>query len=246
MSKLHAAIAATLVLSLLGSSSAAVMAQPADDVAPAAGVNADKVDGKNAVKATSNKSKRSGKLMAFSAQGYLPNNIILKAMDSDELDGLDSTAFATLAALQSPVGSVNEADNPVNWNQLQNVPAGLADGTDNGITAMTFTQVVGTAVNLPASSNGTADATCPAGSVPVSGGHTASSYLVFNVSSFRTGAGWIVAARNTDAAAAHTLTAIVHCVTAVPATGISSISIAKKAAVKSAKSNKPPTPKKGR
>ena len=137
MSKLHAAIAATLVLSLLGSSSAAVMAQPADDVAPAAGVNADKVDGKNAVKATSNKSKRSGKLMAFSAQGYLPNNIILKAMDSDELDGLDSTAFATLAALQSPVGSVNEADNPVNWNQLQNVPAGLADGTDNGITAMT-------------------------------------------------------------------------------------------------------------
>ena len=245
MSKLHAAIAAALVLSLVGGSSAAVMAQSGDEVTPAAGINADTVDGKHAVKATSNKTKRSGKLMAFSTQGYLPDNIILKAMDSDELDGLDSTAFATLEALRSSAGTVNEADNPVNWNQLQGVPAGLADGVDGGITAMTFTQEVGTAVVLAANSNGTAAATCPAGSVPVSGGHTASSYLVYNVSSFRAGAGWIVAARNTDAAA-QTLTAIVHCVTAVPSTAISSISIAKKTAVKSANSNKPPTPKKGK
>jgi hypothetical protein len=243
MSTLRSIIVAGLVLSLLGGSSAAVMAQSGDEVTPAAGINADRVDGRNAVKATSNKSKRSGKLMAFSAQGYLPNNIILKAMDSDELDGLDSTAFATLAALQSAAGTVNEADNPVNWNQLQNVPAGLADGTDNGITAMTIAQVVGADVALAANGNAQAVVACPGVSKVVTGGFTTSSFGVHMVSSLRSGNGWIVAANNTTGAA-QTLTPIAYCLTTDPSTGIN---IARKTGgFKSATPNKPPTPKKGK
>ena len=52
---------------------------------------------------------RKGRLMAFGATGYLPDNIV-------------AGGVATVAALQSSVGAVNEADNPVHWNQLQGVP----------------------------------------------------------------------------------------------------------------------------
>ena len=115
------------------------LAQPADEVSLAAGVNADTVDGKHAVSATGKPGARKNRLVAFSAKGYLPDNVIRKARDADRLDGLDSTAFATLAALQgltatlqSPAGAVNEADNPVHWNQLQGVPPTIADGVDEG------------------------------------------------------------------------------------------------------------------
>ena len=87
-----------------------------------ANVNAHQVDGRHAVKYTSDLAKRKGKLMAFGATGYLPNNIILKASDAELIDGIDSTALATIAALQSSAGTVNEADNLVHWNQLFGVP----------------------------------------------------------------------------------------------------------------------------
>jgi hypothetical protein len=56
--------------------------------------NADKVDGKHAVKSGAGLGKRAKKLVATNAAGYLPNNIIQKAVDSQLIDGLDSTAFA--------------------------------------------------------------------------------------------------------------------------------------------------------
>jgi len=238
-----AGITVAMLVGLLGS--APVLAQ-GDEVTPAAvsNVNADRVDGVHANKYTTQLGKRAKKLVATNASGYLPNNIILKALDSELLDGLDSLAFATLAALGSAAGAVNQADNPVQWNQLQGVPAEIADGVDNGITSMTYSQHTGAAVAIAGLGNATAVANCPAGSVPVSGGHTASAFTIYNVSSFRTGNGWIIAAHN-DTAVAGTITPVVHCVTAVPSTSISSFSIAKKKAVKSANSNKPPTPKKG-
>lgn len=56
--------------------------------------NANKVDGKHAVGSGASLGKRAKKLVATNGAGYLPNNIIQKALDSDLLDGLDSTAFA--------------------------------------------------------------------------------------------------------------------------------------------------------
>ena len=56
--------------------------------------NADKVDGRHAVRAGATVHQRAGKLVATSGStGRLPSNIIAKAPDSETLDGLDSTAF---------------------------------------------------------------------------------------------------------------------------------------------------------
>jgi hypothetical protein len=78
-------------------------------------INAHRVDGKHAVSATQNLNTRKGKLMAFNGSGYLPVNIV---------DG----NVATLAALGSTAGAVNETDNPVQWNQLQGVPPKVLAG----------------------------------------------------------------------------------------------------------------------
>lgn len=56
-------------------------------------INADKVDGKDAVGAGATRTARAGKLVATNSRGYLPNNILVKAKDSNLLDGLDSTSF---------------------------------------------------------------------------------------------------------------------------------------------------------
>lgn len=65
----------------------------------------------------------------------------LKADDADMLDGLDSDAFADsghnhddryyLQVELNTAGSINNAENPVDWTKLENVPTGFADGTDN-------------------------------------------------------------------------------------------------------------------
>ena len=115
-------VAAVMALAVTGQ---AALAGTDDGIGPSAvaNVNADQVDGRHAVKYTSDTSaKRKGKLMAIGATGYLPNNIIQKATDADLIDGIDSTALATIAALQSSAGTVNEAGNLVHWNQLFGVP----------------------------------------------------------------------------------------------------------------------------
>jgi hypothetical protein len=105
-----------------------------------AGIDADTVDGRDAVGAGAGPGLRAGKLVATNAAGYLPADIIRIAADADRLDGLDSRAFARRAALRSDAGAVNQADNPVHWKQLKGVPAGLADGRDAaGIRGITIT-----------------------------------------------------------------------------------------------------------
>ncbi len=107
-------VAAVMVLAVTGQ---AALAQPDEAIAPAApGINAGTVDRLHAVKSTGNKNKRAGKIMAFAASGYLPTNIVMGGV-------------ATVAALQSATGAVNEADNPVHWNQLQGVPLSVVNGT---------------------------------------------------------------------------------------------------------------------
>jgi hypothetical protein len=96
---------------------AAVMAVAVTGVPAAAqgGINADRVDGRHAVKYTTNLDLRGGRLMSFNKAGYLPSNIV-------------QGGVATIAALQSSTGAVNEADNPVHWNQIQGVPATVIAG----------------------------------------------------------------------------------------------------------------------
>jgi hypothetical protein len=74
----------------------AVIAASAVMAAPAAAsyiANADQVDHKDAVGYGASSAGRAGKLVATNSQGYLPNNILRKAPDAGELDGLDSTKF---------------------------------------------------------------------------------------------------------------------------------------------------------
>jgi hypothetical protein len=65
----------------------------------------------------------------------------LRAAGADSLGGLPGEAFAaaehthderypTRANLETP-GSINQAENPVDWTNLKGVPAGLADGVDS-------------------------------------------------------------------------------------------------------------------
>ena len=62
-------------------------------------MNARKVDGRDAVGAGASASDRAGNLVATNSAGRLPNNIISKAPDAQELDGNDSTAFAPASHL---------------------------------------------------------------------------------------------------------------------------------------------------
>ena len=137
------AIAVALMVALTGG---AALTQSDGQVSPAAKqkINVDKVDGKNAISATQNLNKRKGKLMAFNGSGYLPSNIV---------DG----NVATVAALQSPAGAVNEADNPVNWNQIQNVPPAVLAGD----TTRSF--ISQTSAVIPAGGTGAVVVTVPIG-----------------------------------------------------------------------------------
>jgi hypothetical protein len=65
----------------------------AEGVFEAAGINADRVDGRHAVGPGAGRWQRAGKLVAADSKGFLPNNIIRKARNADKLDGLDSSRF---------------------------------------------------------------------------------------------------------------------------------------------------------
>jgi hypothetical protein len=92
--------------------------------------NSDKVDGIHARTYTSKPAKRVNKLVAAGAAGYLPNNIIRKAVDANALDGRDSTEFALETVLSAP-GTMNDPSNPVDWTKLKGVPGDFADGADD-------------------------------------------------------------------------------------------------------------------
>ena len=56
-------------------------------------LNADTVDGKDAVAANVSISKRAGHLVATDEKGYLPDNIVQKVSDSSKLGGRRRSAF---------------------------------------------------------------------------------------------------------------------------------------------------------
>ena len=71
--------------------------------------NADKVDGKHAVAATTTINERKGRLVATDpTTGRLPNDIIAKAPDANRLDGHDSRAFTQARHGRRLLGSFPE------------------------------------------------------------------------------------------------------------------------------------------
>lgn len=92
-----------LTLSLLIGTLMTVIAQSESSeeapIAPAAGINADTVDGRHAVGATSDKAKRARKLVATDRRGLLPSNIVkplwslMKGVPSGFADGVDDVGY---------------------------------------------------------------------------------------------------------------------------------------------------------
>jgi hypothetical protein len=109
---------------------APVAAQPADEVTPAAGINADRVDGKHAISATGKAKRRANKLVATNKQGLLPSNILrplwslLQGIPAVLADG--QVSWGEIIGLPTIL-----ADGQVGWGEVQGIPAGFADGVDN-------------------------------------------------------------------------------------------------------------------
>jgi hypothetical protein len=84
-------------------------------------------------------------------------------------------------------------------------------GTDTvGSNQLRTTVLAQNVAAIAANVGGSVTAVCPAGTQVISGGGTTNDFDVKNVSSFRSGNGWIVAYKNDDNAA-RTITAIATC-----------------------------------
>ena len=161
---LSTALVALIVGALAGATVSAMAQQPATDrPVVTAGVNADTVDGRHAVAATSVTKARANKLVAADKTGYLPSNVVKPR-----------------------------------WGLIQGVPAGFADGSDDGMTKLTIT-LVHEQIGIGASGQGIAYANCPSGSKVLGGGFDTSSYQMNVVASSPNGQGWYAAASNPTA-----------------------------------------------
>ena len=87
----HLPVAITIVLSALLASAAPSIAAAVQKALFAE--NSDRVDGIHAKPYTTNAAQREKKLVGANNSGYLPNNIIKKAPDSNELNGLETSRY---------------------------------------------------------------------------------------------------------------------------------------------------------
>ncbi len=124
-------------------------------------------------------------------------------------------AVTTAKIADQAVTTAKLADQAVTTAKLADNAVTSAKIADSAVKARELgpTQLVTNTIAIAATGNATTSVACPAGTQVVSGGGTTNSFLVFNVSSFQSGNGWIVAYRNTDAAA-HTITAVATCLAA--------------------------------
>ena len=121
------------------------------------GINADKVDGRDAVGALASRQERAKNLVATNREGRLPSNIIeplwklMKGIPTVLADGRIGWAELVNIPADLADGQIGWAEilnkpgnlvlGPVGWNEIVNKPAGFADGIDNGGFV---SQVVGT------------------------------------------------------------------------------------------------------
>src|SRR5207244_1812745 len=61
-------------------------------------------------------------------------------LNADQLDGIDSTAFAQSATLATP-GTINTASNPVDWTKLKGVPSVALTPLPGGASAAIVTSI---------------------------------------------------------------------------------------------------------
>ena len=129
-SSLTFVIAIGIVIAVASATTLAQGDEPAA-IEPAAGLNADTVDGRHAVGSGASKAKRARKLVATNSSGFLPSNIVKPKW------GFIKNKPGILADGKIGWGEVFNkpgilADNKIGWGEVVNKPAGFADGVDNG------------------------------------------------------------------------------------------------------------------
>jgi hypothetical protein len=201
---LSTALVALVVAALTAITVSAVAQSPAQPPLSPTVLNADTVDGLDAVKATSQKAKRQGKLVATDAEGFLPSNIVKAKW------GLitDKPAFL--------------ADGVVGWNELAGIPEGFADGIDDiGLTRII---VGGASVSreiAPGTNGEVIQVPCPAGKVVGGGfGGIMNSTHVNWSGPFDAFAGWEVEVSTAAGTVADAVWAYAVCLTTEPSTAL--------------------------
>jgi hypothetical protein len=184
---------------------------PEQAIVPA-GFNADKVDGRHAVGHRASRKKRAGKLVATNKQGFLPSNIIRPAW---------KLILGKPAAFR---------DGRITWGEVQNKPGGFADGVDDaGVTSVKVTQVWGLIVAVAAGAGKSAEVHCPGGSRAVGGGlgTTSTAFALYASFAIDASTGWRIFAKN-NGGTPGSIQAVAQCLSADPATTISTASKGKK------------------
>ena len=124
-----------VIVSLLTLTVAGAMAQsPAQEaIAPAAGLDADRVDGKHAINATAKVGRRVGKLVAMNKWGYLPSNTIrplwglIKGVPAGFADGVDDAGVTSIHI--TTVESAASTVTPGSWDYaMATCPGGKVVG----------------------------------------------------------------------------------------------------------------------
>lgn len=94
------------------------------------------------------------------------NHVQFSWEDGSEIAATQAELDDLISSLAT-AGTLNESGNPVAWTRLKDVPAGFADGTDDGFTGTTTVSV---SADMPDYSGVVIRATCPTGAVVVGGG----------------------------------------------------------------------------
>jgi len=189
---------------------ALAQSEPATEHAatPAAGINAASVDGKSAVGFTNKRGPRRGKLVATNAQGELPSKIVRPYW----------------GFIKNKPGIL--ADHAIGWNEVQGIPAGLADGLDDqGVAHLKFQKAYGPKKTVGAGKTAQVEAACPGGMVAMSAGfgaHTGevaqavySDVYAYGITSTPNGSSWAVNVKNIGSTEA-TVQANAVCLSAAP------------------------------
>jgi hypothetical protein len=107
------------------------------------------------------------------------------------------------------------------WPLIQHMPAGFADGVDDGVTGLGVTTVTGSTSGVfgPGTS-GFSTATCPVGSLLVGGGYQAGGFVEVGRAYEDNPNRWFVEGLNTSTSANRTITAYAYCLSVTPSSAI--------------------------